>query len=95
MVLMRVCDVATAGVFTLAYANADLFLIHGKYGERNFQVDDVNEKYLFGVYVRSRAISTLAIVLFGGLYVALVCGERRLFRREDPHRLGDAGLQGG
>ena len=41
MVLTRVCDMATAGVFTLAYANANLFLNMGSYGMRNFQASAV------------------------------------------------------
>ena len=69
MVLTRVCDVTLAGVFTLAYANANLFLNLGKYGERNFQVSDIGEKYLFSDYRNSRAITTIGMILAGSLWL--------------------------
>ena len=37
-VLTHVCDVTTAGIFTIAYANANLFLNLGRYGVWKFQV---------------------------------------------------------
>lgn len=64
-VLSHVCDAATAGVFTIAYANANLFLNLGKYGVRNFQVSDVNEKYGFSAYHVARIVSVLAMIAFG------------------------------
>ena len=77
MVLTRVCDVATAGVFTIAYANANLFLNLGKYGVRNFQVSDVNEKYQFAPYHAARLVSVLAMIICGAawtLWGALAVG---------------------
>ena len=41
MILTRTVGLGEAGVFTIAYANASLFLNIGKYGMRNFQVSDV------------------------------------------------------
>ena len=64
MVLPRVRDVAAAGVFTLAYANANLFLNLGKYGVRNYQVSDVRARFSFWTYLRARAISTFAMPVF-------------------------------
>lgn len=51
IVLSHVCDPVQAGIFTIAYANANLFLNLGKYGVRNFQVSDVDEKYDFRAYL--------------------------------------------
>ena len=68
MVLTRVCDIATAGVFTLAYANANLFLNLGKYGVRNYQVSDVRARFSFSAYLRARAVSTFAMLVVGGAY---------------------------
>ena len=52
MVLTRVCDLETAGIFTIAYASANLFLNVGNYGMRNYQASDVKPKYAFSIYVR-------------------------------------------
>lgn len=70
MVLTRVCDMATAGVFTLAYANANLFLNMGSYGMRNFQASDVKPDYGFRAYGRSRVITCLAMVACSFAYLA-------------------------
>ena len=40
MVLTRICDLSEAGIFTIAYANANLFFTIGKYGMRYFQASD-------------------------------------------------------
>lgn len=68
VVLSHVCDATTAGVFTIAYANANLFLNLGKYGVRNFQVSDVDEKYGFAAYHAARIVSVLAMLVLGGAW---------------------------
>lgn len=70
MVLMRVSDTVTAGVFTIAYANANLFLTVGKYGMRNYQVSDVLPVYSFGNYLVSRGVTSLAMVIGAFAYLA-------------------------
>ena len=70
MVLTRVCDMATAGVFTLAYANANLFLNMGSYGMRNYQASDVRPTYGFRAYGRSRLITCVAMVACSFAYLA-------------------------
>jgi len=70
MVLMRVCDVVEAGVFTIAYANANLFLNLGKYGMRNFQVSDISRSYSYKTYARSRMATTAAMIVLGIAYLA-------------------------
>ena len=69
MVLTRACDITTAGVFTLAYANANLFLNLGKYGIRNFQVSDVDEKYDFRTYLRARLATVAAMIILGAAWL--------------------------
>lgn len=69
-VLTHVCDVVTAGVFTIAYANANLFLNLGKYGVRNFQVSDVHSKYNFASYHAARIVSVLAMLICGAVWTA-------------------------
>lgn len=70
MILMRVCDVYTAGVFTIAYANANLFLNIGKYGVRNFQVSDVRCVFAFRDYALARAASSVAMMVCACAYLA-------------------------
>lgn len=69
-VLTHVCDVVTAGIFTIAYANANLFLNLGKYGVRNFQVSDVHSKYGFASYHAARIVSVLAMLICGAAWTA-------------------------
>ena len=70
IVLSHVCDPAQAGIFTIAYANANLFLNLGKYGVRNFQVSDVSEKYAFAPYHAARIVSVLGMIVFGAAWTA-------------------------
>ena len=70
MVLMRVSTAAVAGVFTIAYASANLFLNLGRYGMRSYQVSDVRQAYSFGAYLRSRAITTAAMLVASSAYLA-------------------------
>lgn len=63
MVLTRVCDLVIAGVFTLAYANANLFLNVGNYGMRNFQASDIRPQFTFKTYYRSRILTGLAMLV--------------------------------
>ena len=69
MVLTRVCDLETAGMFTIAYASANLFLNMGNYGMRNYQASDVVPKYAFSAYARSRVITDIAMVVCSTAYL--------------------------
>lgn len=70
MVLTRVCDLETAGMFTIAYASANLFLNMGNYGMRNFQASDVKPMYSFASYVSSRIVTDVAMLLCSTAYLA-------------------------
>lgn len=70
MVLTRVTDLATSGIFTIAYANANLFLNMGNYGMRNYQASDVTPQYSFAAYARSRVMTDLAMVACSTAYLA-------------------------
>ena len=70
MVITRACDLTTAGVFTLAYANANLFLTMGSYGMRNFEASDVRPRFGFRAYGRSRVLTGLAMVACSWLWLA-------------------------
>lgn len=68
MVLTRVCSVVEAGIFTIAYANANLFLNLGKYGMRNFQVSDIRGRFPFRAYLNSRIATCAAMMAAGAVY---------------------------
>ena len=69
MILTRTVGLGEAGVFTIAYANASLFLNIGKYGMRNFQVSDVYGQFSFIEYLRSRWITTLLMIIVATSYI--------------------------
>lgn len=63
MILMRTLSVVDAGIFTIAYANANLFLTIGKYGMRNFQVSDLNNQFSFREYRASRIFTAVVMIV--------------------------------
>ena len=69
MILTRTVGLIESGVFTIAYANANLFLNIGKYGMRNYQVSDVKNQFSFREYLSSRWITTIAMVFVSIIYV--------------------------
>ena len=69
MVLTRTVGLVASGIFTIAYANANLFLNIGKYGMRNYQVSDVKREFSFREYLTSRWITTIAMVFVSVGYV--------------------------
>ena len=69
MILTRVMSLEDAGIFTIAYANANLFLTVGKYGMRNFQVSDVQGQFVFQEYRTSRVITVAAMLAVSSGYV--------------------------
>lgn len=69
MILTRTLGLKEAGIFTIAYADANLFLTIGKYGMRNFQVSDVKKQFSFGEYWVSRVITSAGMVIVSLGYV--------------------------
>lgn len=59
-----------AGMFTIAFALANLFMTVGKYGVRNYQVTDVREANRFGEYRRARLISVIGALAAMLAYLA-------------------------
>lgn len=68
MVMARTNGIYDAGVFSIAFAVANLMLYIGLYGLRRFQSSDINEKYSYGEYHGMRIISTLAMFLASVAY---------------------------
>lgn len=71
MILTRTVGLIDAGIFTIAFANANLFMNIGKYGMRNFQVSDVKRQFSFKEYMDSRWITTGAMFLVSVVYVVV------------------------
>lgn len=69
MILTRTLGLEDAGIFTIAYASANLFLTIGKYGMRQFQVSDVRKQFSFTEYRYSRYVSVTAMTLVSIAYV--------------------------
>lgn len=71
MILTRTLGLTDAGIFTIAYANANLFLTIGKYGMRYYQVSDVKHQFSFKEYKASRIVSCIAMILISTLYILI------------------------
>lgn len=69
MIITRTLGLVEAGIFTIAYANANLFLTIGKYGMRYFQVSDVKNQFTFAQYKTSRVITVIAMIVIFVVYV--------------------------
>lgn len=82
MVIMRTVGVNDAGVFSIAFASANLFLTIGKFGMRNFQVSDIENKYDFNTYKNSRIITTLAMILLALIYTIVVAKYNKYSSRK-------------
>ena len=72
IILSRFVGLIETGIFTIAYANANLFLTIGKYGMRNYQVSDVKRKYAFQEYKLSRLITTSIMIIVSFAYVVFM-----------------------
>lgn len=69
MILTRTIGLVESGIFTIAYANANLFLTIGKYGMRNFQVSDIKGEFSFREYKTSRIITVCTMIILSLGYV--------------------------
>ena len=59
-----------AGMFTIAFALANLFSTMGRYGVRNYQVTDVQENSRFGEYLRARLYTVTGAMAIMLAYLA-------------------------
>lgn len=69
MIITRAIGLEEAGVFTFAYANANLFFLIGKYGMKPFQASDQKEQYPFAVYFASRVITSFIMLVLAVFYL--------------------------
>ncbi len=68
MIITRVLGLTDAGIFTIAYATSNLFLMIGKYGIRNFQVSDIKKSYTWNDYYISRILTVIAMMAAALIY---------------------------
>lgn len=66
----RIIGLEGAGVFSIAFAVANLFLYIGLYGLRRFQASDVNEEFTFPDYNGMRFITCGVMVIVSIAYAA-------------------------
>jgi len=72
IIIARLCGLEAAGIFTISYANANLFFTIGKYGMRYFQASDPDEKFLFVDYLSSRIITSLLMIVSSLIYIFIL-----------------------
>lgn len=68
MVITRTAGIVAAGIFSIAYATGNLFLNIGKYGVRNYQISDLEEKYSFYDYLRHRLLTIFLMLIISIAY---------------------------
>lgn len=82
MVISRIDNVVDAGTFVIAYAVANLLIMIGKYGIRQYQVSDIRELFSYRTYFVHRAGTTALMMAAAAAYVAFF-----FFRGEyDPEK---------
>lgn len=74
MFVTRIIGLADAGRLTIAFAIGNLMMTIGKFGVRNYQVTDIENKFSFSVYLKTRlaTILLMLIVVSGYLGYAFV-----------------------
>ncbi|MBO5208741.1 MAG: lipopolysaccharide biosynthesis protein [Lachnospiraceae bacterium] len=63
MIVTRVTGLADAGMLTIAFAIGNLMMPIGKFGIRNYQVTDIENKFSFAIYFKTRMITVLLMLL--------------------------------
>lgn len=69
-VVSRVNSLKDAGILTIAFSLANLFMTIGKYGMRNYQVVHNGEDFTFKTFFRARLMTVGAMVLIVVAYVS-------------------------
>ena len=72
MLISRIDPVIDAGVFTIAFAIGNLMMAIGKYGIRQFQVSDVEEKYSIKENTVERIVTRIIMIVASFAYIGLI-----------------------
>ena len=73
IVITQLTNAELAGMFSLAFITATLFMMIGNYGVRTYQVSDIDEKHSFADYEVNRVI-TCALMMAVGVGYCMVRG---------------------
>ncbi|WP_281419928.1 lipopolysaccharide biosynthesis protein [Faecalicatena faecalis] len=71
LVISRIDNIKDAGNFVIAYAIANLLIMIGRYGVRQYQVSDINEQFIFREYLSSRIFTTILMMTVAIIYVGI------------------------
>lgn len=69
IIISRTNPDADSGIFAMAYAIATMASAVGKFGMRNYQSTDIDEKYDYGIYVVSRIVTSIGMLLVVLYYI--------------------------
>ena len=69
MIITRIDGVTAAGVLSIAFAVGNLFMTIGKYGVRNYQATDIDNRHTFNSYLTMRIITTAMMFIVSTVYV--------------------------
>ncbi len=69
MVVTRVTGLSDAGILTIAFALGNQMITIGKFGMRTFQVTDTVHQYSFFDYLKSRVLTTAAMLIATVIYL--------------------------
>ena len=73
IVISHIGNTSDAGVFTFAYAAANLMMMIGKFGMRRFQASDLTNQYSLATYIASRKVTVGAMILSSFFYGTYCC----------------------
>lgn len=68
ILVTRIQGAEEAGLFSVAFATAQMFMVIGNFAVRAYQVSDINNQYLFTDYLNQRYISCLIMIFAGLIY---------------------------
>lgn len=82
LVITRHGNVEEASYVAIGFAYANLMMTIGKFGMRNFQVTDINEKYSFNCYKNSRYLTIIFMIIscIGYLFINIIFNEYSIYK---------------
>lgn len=63
MIVTRTTGLTDAGILTIAFAIGNLMMPIAKFGVRNYQVTDVQNRFPFSIYLKARLLTVILMVL--------------------------------
>lgn len=71
LIVTRINGVEDAGIFSLGFSTAQMMLTIGNYGMRNYQVTDLKNKYSMNIYLASRIMTNILMMLVVFVFVSV------------------------